>query len=130
MGSKPGSHFWLFWCENRGSKRPRRCCIQTAYPLCSGLCRKIVRTDFRQSRQDDFFAHVSCRSITGRISKSMEARLIRPALLAALLMVSMGASYRSANFIVETGDPQMAARIAATAEQFRHDLAIEWLGQA
>jgi len=60
----------------------------------------------------------------------MEARLIRPALLAALLMVSMGASYRGANFIVETADPQMAARIVQVAEQWRHDLAIEWLGQA
>jgi hypothetical protein len=63
----------------------------------------------------------------------MEARLIRPALpavLAALLMVTMGAGYRSANFIVETADPQMAARISQAAEQFRHDLAIEWLGQA
>ena len=59
----------------------------------------------------------------------MEARLIRPALLAALLMVSMGASYRGVNFIVETADPQMAARISQAAEQFRHDLAIEWLGQ-
>jgi hypothetical protein len=60
----------------------------------------------------------------------MEARLIRPALLAALLMVSMGASYRGVNFIVETADPQMAARICQAAEQYRHDLAIEWLGQA
>jgi hypothetical protein len=60
----------------------------------------------------------------------MEALLSRPALLAALLLVSMGASHRSANFMVETADPQMAACIAATAEQFRHDLAIEWLGQA
>ena len=59
----------------------------------------------------------------------MDARLIRPALLAALLMVSMGASYRSANFVVETADPQMAARISQAAEQFRHDLALEWLGQ-
>ena len=60
----------------------------------------------------------------------MEARLTRPALLAVLLMVSMGASYRGVNFIVETADPQMAARISQAAEQFRHDLAIEWLGQA
>ncbi len=60
----------------------------------------------------------------------MEARLIRPALLAALLMVSMGASYRGVNFIVETSDPQIAARISQAAEQYRHDLAIEWLGQA
>ncbi|MEI8372654.1 MAG: hypothetical protein WCJ35_07450 [Planctomycetota bacterium] len=59
----------------------------------------------------------------------MEARLIRSVLLAALLMVSMGASYRSANFIIETADPQMAARISQAAEQFRHDLAIAWLGQ-
>jgi len=60
----------------------------------------------------------------------MDARLIRAALLAALLMVSMGASYRSANFVVETANPQMAANISVAAEQFRHDLAIEWLGQA
>jgi len=60
----------------------------------------------------------------------MEARLNRFALLAALLMVSMGASYRSANFVIETADPQMAARISQAAEQFRHDLAIEWLGQS
>lgn len=60
----------------------------------------------------------------------MEARLIRPVMLAALLLVSMGAGYRGPNFIVETADPQMAARISQAAEQFRHDLAIEWLGQA
>jgi len=41
----------------------------------------------------------------------------------------MGASYRGTNFIVETADPQMAARISQAAEQFRHDLALEWLGQ-
>lgn len=59
----------------------------------------------------------------------MDARLIHTALLAALLMVSMGARYQGANFIVETADPQMAARISQVAEQFRHDLAIEWIGQ-
>jgi hypothetical protein len=59
----------------------------------------------------------------------MDARLFRPALLAVLLAISMGASYRGANFTVETADPQMAARISQAAEQFRHDLAIEWLGQ-
>ena len=42
----------------------------------------------------------------------MEARMIRPALLAALLMVSMGARFQGPNFIVETADPQMAARIS------------------
>jgi hypothetical protein len=60
----------------------------------------------------------------------MEARLIRPAVLTALLTFTMGASYRSANFIVETADPQMAAEISQAAEQYRHDMAIAWLGEA
>jgi hypothetical protein len=62
--------------------------------------------------------------------KSMDARLIRPALLAGTLMVSMGARFQGPNFIVETADPQMAARISQAAEQYRHDLAILWLGQS
>jgi hypothetical protein len=60
----------------------------------------------------------------------MEARLIRAAVLVATLMLSMGARYQSANFIVETADPSLAPQIAQTAERFRHDLAIEWLGEA
>ena len=59
----------------------------------------------------------------------MDARLTRPALLAATLLVSMGARFQGPNFIVETADPQMAARISQAAEQYRHDLAIAWLGQ-
>ncbi len=42
----------------------------------------------------------------------------------------MGARQQSANFIVETADPQMAVRISQAAEQYRHDLAIAWTGQA
>jgi hypothetical protein len=61
--------------------------------------------------------------------KSMEARLIQPALLVGMLIVSMGARVQGPNFIVETADPQQAARISQAAEQFRHDLAILWLGQ-
>lgn len=60
----------------------------------------------------------------------MEARLIRTALLAAVLMVSMGARFQSANFIVETPDPRLAAQIAQTAEHFRREMAVQWLGQA
>ena len=63
------------------------------------------------------------------ISRSMDARRTRPLLLAALLTVSMGASYRGVNFVVETADPQMAAHISQAAEQYRHDLALEWIGQ-
>ncbi len=48
----------------------------------------------------------------------MDARLIRPALLAVTLIVSMGARFQGQNFIVETADPQMAARISQAAEQY------------
>ena len=70
----------------------------------------------------------------------MEARIHRAAvsrrpfdgllLLAAVLLVSMGARQRSANFIVETPDPNFAQQVAQAAEKYRHDLAVEWLGKA
>ncbi|MEN6452397.1 MAG: hypothetical protein ABFC96_18065 [Thermoguttaceae bacterium] len=60
----------------------------------------------------------------------------RAAFLAALLLVSqwasqvsMGASQRSANFIVETADPVFAQQVSKAAEQYRRDLAIAWLGK-
>jgi hypothetical protein len=59
----------------------------------------------------------------------MDARITRTALLAAVLLVSMGARQRTANFIVETADANLAQQVAQAAEKFRHDLAIEWLGQ-
>jgi hypothetical protein len=54
----------------------------------------------------------------------------RLGLLAAFLLVTMGARQRSANFIIETPDPVFARQVAQTAEKFRHDLAIEWIGKA
>ena len=51
-------------------------------------------------------------------------------LLAALLLASMGASVRTANFVVETDDPNFAQQVSQAAEKYRHDLAISWLGQA
>jgi hypothetical protein len=60
----------------------------------------------------------------------MDARTMRIVLgTVILLLVSMGAQYRSANFIIETNDPRFAQVCGETAEKFRHDLAIEWLGQ-
>lgn len=59
----------------------------------------------------------------------MEARIFRVALLAALLLVASGARVRTPNFLVQTADPQMAQQIAQAAEQYRRDLAIEWLGK-
>jgi hypothetical protein len=60
----------------------------------------------------------------------MEARIRWTALGAVVLLVSMGAQQRSANFIVETPNPAFARQVSQVAEQYRHDLAIEWLGQA
>ncbi|MBN2021852.1 MAG: hypothetical protein JW809_03585 [Pirellulales bacterium] len=60
----------------------------------------------------------------------MEARLARVVLLAAALVVSLGASHRSVNFVVEAPTAPLAQRIAAAAETFRHDLAVSWLGRA
>ncbi len=60
----------------------------------------------------------------------MDARRFRPALLAATLLVSMGASYRTQNFVVHTPNPQHAAELCKAAEQYRHDLAVSWLGRA
>jgi hypothetical protein len=71
--------------------------------------------------------------------KSMEApttRVVAPtavrsvALLTVLLLVSMGASRRTANFIVETDDPNYARQVSDAAEKYRRELAISWLGEA
>ena len=65
----------------------------------------------------------------------MEARIFTAvALLTAAVLfqptISFGSSARSANFIVEAPTPELADKIAKAAEQYRHDLAIEWIGQA
>ena len=60
----------------------------------------------------------------------MEARIIRAVTLAAVLLVSMGARHRSANFVVETPDPAFAKQVADAAERYRRQLAVEWLGRA
>ncbi|MCK4684307.1 MAG: hypothetical protein KAT44_05065 [Pirellulales bacterium] len=39
------------------------------------------------------------------------------------------AGYRTANFVVEAPNPQLAQKMGDAAEQYRHDLAIEWIGQ-
>ncbi len=59
----------------------------------------------------------------------MEARRMAAALLAAVF-VSLGASYRTQNFVVEAPTSEMAEEIGKAAEHFRHDLAIQWTGEA
>lgn len=66
----------------------------------------------------------------GTAAKRWSTAARRFALLAALLLVSMGARQRSANFIVETPDPSFAHQVVQAAEKYRRDLAVEWLGQA
>ena len=59
----------------------------------------------------------------------MEARRLQTAALAAVLLVSMGAGIPKHNFNVETADPVLAQKFAVAAEKYRHDLALEWLGE-
>ena len=63
------------------------------------------------------------------VSKSMEARPGRVALWAAVLFVSMGARYRTPNFVIDTPDPKLAQQLGAAAEKYRRTLAVEWLGK-
>ncbi len=58
----------------------------------------------------------------------MEARLVRAAILAGA-MLSLGAGFRTQNFIVDAPTPQLAEEFGRAAEAFRKDLAIEWLGR-
>ncbi len=65
----------------------------------------------------------------------MEARLTRAVLLTAVLTVSMGAQsmgaqFRTANFTIETRDPTLARQFGQTAEKFRKEVAVRWLGKA
>ena len=43
--------------------------------------------------------------------------------------ILFAAGYRTANFVIEAPSPQLAQKIGDAAEQYRHDLAIEWIGQ-
>lgn len=58
----------------------------------------------------------------------MDALVMRCAVLACAV-ASMGASYRSANFIIDAPTPEMAQQIGQSAEKYRRDLAVEWLGK-
>jgi hypothetical protein len=57
----------------------------------------------------------------------MDALLARCAVLAAVV-ASLGASYRTPNFVVEAPTPQMAEQIGRAAEKYRTELAVDWIG--
>ena len=54
-----------------------------------------------------------------------------PAVLIAFtpLLTADAAGYRTANFIIEAPTARLSQRIGDAAEQYRHDLAIEWIGK-
>jgi hypothetical protein len=63
-----------------------------------------------------------------------EARFLRVCAVAVVTLVSLGAnrsyvSVRSQHFIVSAPTAQLAQEICQAAEQYRRDLAIEWLGR-
>ncbi len=57
----------------------------------------------------------------------MEAHLARVACLVAAFS-SLGASYRTGNFVIDAPTGEMAQQIGQAAERYRKDLALEWLG--
>lgn len=59
----------------------------------------------------------------------MVSRRIAACLLIALAVLSMGAQYRTPNFIVSAQDPQVAKQVGDLAEVYRKEKAIMWLGQ-
>jgi hypothetical protein len=54
--------------------------------------------------------------------------LRRTLLVFAAALSSLGASYRTQNFLVEAPTPQIAQQIAQDAEYYRREKAIQWLG--
>src|SRR5687768_5810080 len=58
----------------------------------------------------------------------MEARFLRVVALTAALS-SLGANFRTTNFIITASTPELAKEIGQSAEKFRKELAVQWLGK-
>ncbi len=58
----------------------------------------------------------------------MEARILKAVILAAAIG-SLGASYRTTNFIIDAPTDDIAQQIGRAAERYRKELAVEWLGR-
>src|SRR4051794_4523100 len=56
---------------------------------------------------------------------------VRPSIVVALFgaVLSMGASFRTQNFVVEAPSAQVAQQVGQWAEHYRKEKAIHWLGQ-
>ena len=57
----------------------------------------------------------------------MDARILKAVVL-TVAAISLGANHRTPNFVVTGPTPQIAQQIGAAAEQYRRELAIQWLG--
>jgi hypothetical protein len=58
----------------------------------------------------------------------MDARIIRAVLLTAVL-ASLGAGYRTPNFVIEASNEGLAQRVGLAAEKYRRELAVLWLNK-
>ncbi len=58
----------------------------------------------------------------------MDALALRAVVLTAVL-VSLGAGYRTPNFVVEASSEGLAQRVGLAAEKYRRELALSWLGK-
>ena len=58
----------------------------------------------------------------------MDARSLR-SLVLLLLPAMLGASYPTANFVIDAPTAEIAKKVGEAAEVYRKELAIEWLGQ-
>src|SRR5260370_35987937 len=62
-----------------------------------------------------------------RGNQSMEARVTQVLALVVCPWL-LGATYQTENFAVNAPTPEIATQVARSAEHFRKQLAIEWLG--
>ena len=58
----------------------------------------------------------------------MDARPIKVALILSVFS-SLGATYRTPNFVVRAPSAEMAKKVGLTAEYYRDELAVAWLGE-
>jgi hypothetical protein len=67
--------------------------------------------------------------LVGRVSFKHLVSLLLVFIGLATTTAARAAGYRTANFVIEAPSDQLARRIGDAAEQYRHDLAVEWTGQ-
>ncbi len=58
----------------------------------------------------------------------MDARLLRAA-LAVALFTSLGAGFKTPNFVVTASSEALAERVGRAAEKYRRELSLEWVGK-